>query len=153
MPNYWVAPVNEDNYFVCREFSIFGVKSGQGWVVGKVKPGDALVIYVPKRGCKSMCASFVGAYEIVSDWFEEEKPLWPDERVVGKAIYTHRVKIKPIAEGLVKAEELISKLSFIRNKERWILYLMGTLGNLRRPIPEEDAEKIINALRKSQRQR
>ena len=56
---------------------------------------------MPRKGHKSMCASFVGAYEVVSDWFEEDKPLWPDERELRKAIYTHRVRIKPMAKGLV----------------------------------------------------
>ena len=148
MPNYWVIPVVEENYLICRNLGIFGVKAKEKWVVGKVRPSDVLIFYVPKKGCKSMCASFVGAYEVVGDWFEEDRPLWPDERGLGKAIYTHRIRIKPIAEGLVRAEELVNELSFIRNKDRWVVYLTGTLGNLRRPIPKEDAEKIINALKK-----
>ena len=72
--------------------------------------------------------------------------MWPGEGL-GKAICMHRVRIRPIAEGLVRAEELVNELSFIRNKSKWTFFLMGTLGNLRRPIPKEDAEKIINALK------
>ena len=52
-----------------------------------VKPGDVLIFYVTKRGSKRLGGKFVGAYRVVSEWFHEEKPLWPNEAREGRVKY------------------------------------------------------------------
>jgi len=42
---------------------------------------------------------------------------------------------------------LVVKLSFIKNRKRANIYLVGTPANLKRPIPEKDAKTIIESLR------
>lgn len=72
--------------------------------------------------------------------------MWPDEVRESRVKYPWRVKLEPVKLGVADFQELVPVLSFIRNKERANAYLVGTPANLRRPIPEEDAKKIIEAL-------
>jgi predicted RNA-binding protein len=44
-----------------------------------VKPGDVLLFYVTKRNSSRLGGKIVGAYRVVSEWFWEDKPLWPDD--------------------------------------------------------------------------
>ena len=44
-----------------------------------IKPGDIIIFYIKKKGSKSLGGKFVGAFKVTSEWYHEEKPLWPDE--------------------------------------------------------------------------
>ena len=146
MARYWIIPITYDNWLICHNKLVYGFGET---LEDLVKAGDIIIFYVMKKRCRdpdyAMC--FVGAYEVTSSWFRESKPLWPDEQETGKVLYPYRVKLKLIRDGKVKAEELVDRLSFIKNKERWQVYFRGCPANFRKPIPEEDAKLIIESLR------
>jgi len=114
-----------------------------------IRAEDIIIFYVMKSRCRdpNYATCLTGAYEVISDWFREDKPLWPDEKEVGKVLYPYRVRLGFVKDGKVKAEELVDRLSFIKNKERWQVYFRGCPANFRKPIPEEDAKLIIESLR------
>jgi len=89
----------------------------------------------------------VGAFRVVSAWFREEKPLWPDEIREGVVKYPWRVRLEPVKIGIADYEELVPKLRFVEKKEAARVYLIGTPANMGRPIPEDDAKKIIESLK------
>lgn len=147
MTSYWIIPLSEENWFVVKEKLVYGAPEGNRRQPRTlIKPGDVVIFYVMKRGSRSLGKKFVGAFKVASEWLYEDKPLWPDEVSEGKVKYPWRVKLEPIKLGKVDLDEVASKLSFIENKSIPHAYLVGTPANMRRPIPEEDAKKIIEAL-------
>ncbi|MCD6443386.1 EVE domain-containing protein [Candidatus Bathyarchaeota archaeon] len=144
----WLFVVTEENWLTVKNNNVFGVPER---VRGRratelVKPGDALVFYVSKKGSKTLGGMIVGVYRAVSGWFRDDKPLWPDEVREGVVKYPWRVRIEPVKLGVVSYTELAGRLSFVENKDRPHAYLVGTPANLRRPIPEGDFRVILEAL-------
>jgi predicted RNA-binding protein len=112
-----------------------------------VKPGDVLVFYVAKKNSKRLGGKFVGAYRVASEWFREDKPLWPDEAREGRVKYPWRTRLEPVKLGVADYGELAPRLSFVVDKKRLGASLIRTPGNYKRPIPRGDAELIINNLK------
>lgn len=149
MLKYWIIAVSEENWRVIKSNNVYGAPEAQGFkpVCELVKPGDIVIFYVKKKGSKTLGGKFVGVFKVVSDWFREDKPLWPDEVREGRVKYPWRVRLEPIKLGIADLQELVPKLSFIEKKDRPGAYLVGTPANLRRPIPEEDAKLIIESIK------
>ncbi len=144
MPNYWIFAVTAENWQVIKENKIYGSSRDLSRLVQK---GDHLIFYVNLKGADpSIAGKFVGVYKIVSDWVREDKPLWPDEQKAGKVLYLFRVKLELVKLGVADFKALVPKLNFIGNKSAPYAYMVGTPANLKRPIPEKDAETIINSL-------
>jgi len=84
--------------------------------------------------------------QIIGDWVPATQVIWDDEREEGRIKYPHQTKVKTIQEGLANLKELASRLSFIRSKQNWQVYLQGTPANMGRPIPESDYKIIYEAM-------
>jgi len=149
MPNYWILAVSEENWYVIKSAGVYGAPEPQRGrpIYELVRPGDVVIFYVRKKGSTSFGGKFAGAFRVVSSWFREDSPLWPDEAREGRVKYSWRVRLEPIRLGAVGFEELAPKLKFVGNKSRAHAYLVGTPANLKRPIPEEDAKLIIESLK------
>ena len=121
MARYWIIPIMYDNWLVCHDELVYGFGES---LEDPIKTGDITIFYVMKKACKDpdYASHLVGAYEIISDWFREDRPLWPDEKEIDKVLYPYRVRLKLVKDGKAKAEELIGRLSFTRNKNRWQVY-------------------------------
>ena len=148
LPKYWIITVTEENWQVIKTTNTYGAPETQMSRSARnlIKPGDIIIFYVKKRGSKNLGGKFVGVFKVASEWYREEKPLWPDEIREGKVKYPWRIKLEPIKLGIADFNSLVPRLEFIKRKERPNAYLVGTPANLRRPIPEHDAKEIINAL-------
>ena len=149
MVNYWIIPVSEENWLVIKEVNVYGApEAARGRHVRElVKPGDVAIFYVAKKNSRTLGGKIVGAYRVASEWFREDKPLWPDEAREGKVKYPWRTRLEPVKLGLVDYSELAPRLSFVVDKKRPWAPLIGTPGNYKRPIPRGDAEPIINNLK------
>jgi len=81
-------------------------------------------------------------FEAVSEVFRDTTPIFKAYK--GAHSFPNRVRLKPIkiAEKLVIFKELVPKLSFIKNKQRWSGYLRRAMLE----IPKEDYELIERAL-------
>jgi predicted RNA-binding protein len=147
--NYWVIPLSEENWLVVRETNVYGAPEvARGRHIRElVKPGDVLLFYVTKRNSSRLGGKIVGAYRVASEWFWEDKPLWPDEAREGRVKYPWRVRLEPLKLGVVDYSELAPRLSFVVDEKRPGAPLIGTPGNYKRPIPRQDAELIINSLK------
>ncbi len=147
--HYWIMPVTEDNWLVIRDKLVHGVRARNArFCTENIKIGDYLIFYVKKSRSRELGSCFVGVFEVVSNWFKEDKPLWPDEK--NEVKYPFRVKLKPVVIGKVNVKEMIDELGFIEKKDIWYVYFQGTPANFKRPIPEKDAELIIERLRGSE---
>lgn len=136
--------VTEENWRVVAERRVYGSPRP---LEGLVKPGDVVIFYVRKRGSGRLGGKFVGAFRVASGWYRGEGPLWPDEVREGRVKYPWRVRLAPVKLGVADFEELVPRLRFVRRKDRPHAYLVGTPANLRRPVPEEDAELILGSMR------
>jgi predicted RNA-binding protein len=110
----------------------------------KIAPGDRAVFYVRR----SDPPVFVGAYEISGSWEEAKEPFWAEEKAAGKVIWPWRFRLNALRLGAVDARKLSKRLSFVENKDVWSVYLMGSLANFGRSIPESDFEIIFQDLAK-----
>lgn len=140
----WIIPellLTEDNWQIIKSNNVYGSPESQRFkpIYELVRPGDIVIFYVKKKGSKSLGGKFVGAFRVASEWFREDKPLWPNEVKEGRVKYPWRVRLKPVKLGIADLRELVPKLKFIEKKDRPGAYLVGTPANLRRPIPKEDA--------------
>ncbi|MET1159526.1 MAG: EVE domain-containing protein [Thermoprotei archaeon] len=149
MTTYWLFSVTEENWWVSRRKGVFGVRDTWKYkpVYELVKPGDALVLYVIRRGARRFGGKFVGIYHTVSEWYREDRLLWPDEVREARLIYPWRIRIKAVKEGIADYRELLDKLSFVADKKRPQIYLIGTPANGGKPVPERDAKTIARFLK------
>ena len=144
--NYWIISVSEANWEVIKKFNIYGAPEKSA-APKLIKIGDYLVFYVAVKGSKTLGGKFVGIYKVVSDWFREDKPLWPDEVAEGKVKYPWRIRIEPVKLGVADFKELVDKLSFTKGRKMPQAMLVGTPANMRRPISEEDLKTILESLK------
>jgi len=151
VPSYWLLTVTEENYQVIRQHRVYGAPATTRRDITRlIRPGDIIILYVSKRGAKSLGGRVAAAYRVKTEWHVEDKPLWPDEQRENRVKYPYRVSLEPIVEctgpQAPEIKELVPSLGFIEKKDRWQAYLVGTPANAGRPIPPEDAEKIIKEL-------
>jgi len=146
MTRYWIIPITFDNWLVCHSERVYGFGES---LKDLIRARDIIIFYVMKSKCRDpdYATCFTGAYEVISDWFKEDKLLWLDEKAVGKVLYPYRIRLKLVKDGKAKAEELVGQLSFIKRKDKWQVYFRGCPANFRKPIPERDAKLIIKSLR------
>ena len=140
---YWFASIVEDNWNTIKELRIYASKN---IVCRKMTKGDRIIVYIPKKASKTLGGCVVGVLELVTDIEYDTTPLFPEEKRTNKVLYPYRAKVKLIHEGKVPINEILPLLSFIENKEKFMIYLRGNPANMGRPIPDKDAEIIINKL-------
>ena len=75
------------------------------------------------------------------------KIIMADEVREGKVKCPWRIRLEPVKLGTATLRERVPELTFIENKKKPGVYLMGTPANFKRPIPKEDAKRIIEKLR------
>jgi len=146
---YWIITVSEENWHVIKSSSVYGAPGSQRRkpTYELIKTGDIIIFYIKKKDSRSLGGKFVGAFRVVSEWFREDKPLWPDEVRESRVKYPWRIRLEPVKLGIADFRELVPMLKFVEKKDRPGAYLVGTPANLRRPIPEEDARIILNSMK------
>lgn len=142
---YWIWSTSNENWRILREKNVWASRSRR-WTY-KVQKGDEIIFYVRGTNC------FMGIFEVVSDWYENQELIWTDEETERKKRYPFEVKIKPVAIGKVNFWELVPKFNFIpkekKNDRRAIaFYLQGPgPGNYGKPISQEDYLLIRRLMR------
>ena len=144
--NAWIIPVSEANWKIIKKMNVYGTPEDSA-APRLIRVGDYLVFYVTVKGSRALGGKFVGVYKVVSDWFREDKPLWPDEVAEGRVKYPWRVRIEPVKLGVADFKELADKLSFTKGRKIPQAMLVGTPANMRRPISEEDLKTILESLK------
>lgn len=146
MMTYWLVPVQEDDWEIIKREKLFGYKKPLSEYIHQ---GDRLIVYVSKYYARRYGGKIVGVIHVVSDWFESDKPIFMEEIVRNKEVMKYRVKVEEVITGVCDIKEVLPSLRFVEDKYQLAKYLRNTPANLQRPIPEDDAEKIINCLKNS----
>jgi len=135
---YWLCVTNQENWEVIREKNVWGVEERHRNSILKVKPGDRLLIYVmgTKKENETLPPRIVAAYEAISEMFTDSSRLFK-----GK-LYPLRIRLRPIAvfSKPLEFRELVPKLGFIKNKEKWAGHIRG---KAMREIPGRDFETVL----------
>ena len=81
----------------------------------------------------------VGVFEVVSEPYRENSRIFKSK--IKEAVYPYRVKLKPIKifSEPIEFKQLIPKLSFTKNKDKWTGYLRLPM----RMISEEDFQFLV----------
>ncbi len=147
---YWFASSNRDNCEIIRQKNIWGVPKRNKSIIERVKPGDKSVVYVAQqkkevtegKGDEILPSAVAGAFEIVSEGYEDSAPLFVTPERMGDEVFPYRVKLKPIKifREPVEFKPLIPELSFIKNKTMWT----GHIRVAMREIPAEDYQLILS---------
>ncbi|ABP51068.1 MULTISPECIES: EVE domain-containing protein [Pyrobaculum] len=151
MPDYWLTMLDEDNFRYTVERGIYGLPEGAGDEAKLIKPGDRLVVYIMKKGCRELCQSFTAVLEVAGEWQRSKKPTWPDEVREGRVKYPWVVNVKVLIMGKVefaKIKEKLQRLLGIGDLDPSRLRLYA-LYYARRPLPPGVGELVEAELRKS----
>ncbi|GLI46240.1 EVE domain-containing protein [Methanoculleus bourgensis] len=140
---HWIASSNRDNAKILDAKHIWGVPKRNKSLMHRVKPGDTILVYVrqEKEGDTILPSAITGAYEVVSEPYEDPKPLFVTPEHMGDEVFPFRMKVKSVAVFAEPLEfkPLIPDLTFITNKKMW----SGHLRQAMREIPAEDYHLIL----------
>ncbi|MBA7476171.1 hypothetical protein ES707_11550 [subsurface metagenome] len=140
---HWIASSNRDNWKILEKKHVWGVPQRNRNIMQRVKPGDTIVVYVrqEKEGDTILPSAVTGAYEVVSEPYEDRTPIFITPPQMGDEVFPFRMKVRPVAVFAEPLEfkPLIPDLKFITNKTMW----SGHLRQAMREIPEEDYRFIL----------
>ena len=139
----WIASLNRENWDVVKKKHIWGVPKRNKSLMQRVKPGDTILVYVrqEKEGDTILPSAITGAYEVISEPYEDHTRLFITAPQMGDEVFPFRMKVRPVAVFTEPLEfkPLIPDLTFITNKTMW----SGHLRIAMREIPEEDYQFIL----------
>ncbi|MFY1642144.1 EVE domain-containing protein [Methanoculleus bourgensis] len=140
---HWIASSNRVNAKILDTKHIWGVPKRNKTLTHRVKPGDTILVYVrqEKEGDTILPSAITGAYEVVSQPYEDHTRLFITPEHMGDEVFPFRMKLRPVAAFAKPLEfkPLIPDLKFITNKTMW----SGHLRIAMREIPEEDYRFIL----------
>lgn len=140
---HWIASSNRDNQKILEKKHVWGVPKRNRNLMHRVKPGDTILIYVrqEKEDDTILPSAITGAYEVVSEPYEDHSRLFTTPPHMGDEVFPFRMKVRPVAVFAEPLEfkPLIPDLTFITNKKMW----SGHLRQAMREIPEEDYRLVL----------
>jgi len=82
-----------------------------------------------------------GIYEVISEIYEDKRPLFITPNFLGNESFPYRIKVKQIKafKDPIPFKSLVPEMSFIKNKNKWMAYLRTAM----REIPEDDYQRIV----------
>lgn len=113
--NYFMFLVDIKNWKIVETKNIVGTENASTFQI--IKPKDKILIYIIRL------SEIRALYEVVSTFVDSK-------RLFSGRIYPYRVELKLIKkfEEKVNFKDIISKLDFIKNKQKWHGYLFGIRG-------------------------
>ncbi|WP_292519531.1 EVE domain-containing protein [Methanoculleus sp.] len=140
---HWIASSNRDNWKILEKKHVWGVPKRNRTLMQRVKPGDTILVYVrqEKEGDTILPSAITGAYEVVSEPYEDHSRLFVSPPRMGDEVFPFRMKVRPVTvfTELLEFKPLIPDLTFIKNKSMWT----GHIRVAMREIPEEDYQLIL----------
>ncbi|MDG7037167.1 MAG: EVE domain-containing protein [Nitrososphaerota archaeon] len=136
--DYWICSVTPDNFRIAFEKKIWAFDSVSRRDL--ISIGDRILFYV--KGTNE----FRGSAEVTGQWMKAAGPIWKGELEENQVIWPWQAPIRWLALGRVNAKNWADKLSFIKNKADWHVYLMGSPANFRHNIPERDYNLVVSKM-------
>ncbi|ACL17349.1 EVE domain-containing protein [Methanosphaerula palustris] len=138
----WLCMADRTNAAIVKERLVWGVPARYRNTIGRVHPGDTLLIYARQEHAagETLPSIVMAAYDVVSPVFEDTEPIFTAPAFLPGEVFPMRVKVKPLPDisEPVPFKPLVPALSFIKNKVMW----SGSIRAMR-TIPEEDYQRIV----------
>lgn len=146
MTQRWIVTISQDNLQETLKHNQIGLPERRRDLLKRVRPGDTVVFYIGRKregysGPRSSISQFGPVVKVTSEEFFSDVPIWRSRS--GK-LFPSRLSISLLSEGRVNAADVIPHLSFVRNKDRWGLYLLTGI----RAISEEDYKTLLTAMKR-----
>jgi predicted RNA-binding protein len=128
---YFLCITDFQNWPIINSKKIWGVSKKHSNKIAKMNKGDYLVIYesaIPKTvGFEGKPPQIKGIYKVKSEVVENNRRIFESPKKDPNEVYPLRVSLEnvKIFDEPVNFRNLIEKLDFIRNKQRWSLHLVG----------------------------
>jgi predicted RNA-binding protein len=138
---YWLVVTSAENFKHDREnlgFRLQGIPMRYKRQVQKMNLGDKVVYYI--MGLQK----FGAIARITGEYVEDHSKVWINDDEKWPARRPSEQEISLQDDELIDAKKLVPDLSFIEKKDRWGVYLQGSI----REIPEEDFRLIESEMRK-----
>jgi predicted RNA-binding protein len=139
--NYWLVVTSPENFKVDREslgFKFQGLPSRYRKSVQKMQISDKVVYYI------MTLQKFGATATITGDYLEDYSKIWINDDEMWPARRPSEPDLVLQDDELIDAKKLVPHLTFIENKEKWGVYLQGSI----RQIPEEDFRFIESEMKK-----
>lgn len=130
--NYYLFIIDKPYWDIVKSGNIIGSDSKK--IYNKINENDKILIYV------SGLSEIKALYEIVSK-YKEETPLFPEKNLP----FRFKLNLIELFEHKSEFRDLIHKLDFIENKEKWYTHLGGIQGV--KPLSLRDFTAIIKTLK------
>jgi len=141
-PRFWITSMRQSNLIISQKYRILKIKSR---AYNLIKPRDFIIVYLKDGG------AFRVVFRVLTSWisYHPDNPpiLYEEEILKDRILYPFYSKIDVVGVGWVEVTDLVNDLSFIERKYAWQTYLTGFPANFRRPIPKEDAKKILKRMK------
>lgn len=133
-----VSPRFPENYHIGQNALLWGVEEKYESRIRRTAPGDLLFF---SRGSSTI----LSLHRIESEVFRDDEELWPEK---DGSFFPYRIRISPpLAVGEVPLDGLASRISFMKDKDRWTGTLQGPNGVFNDRLTDEDAALIRSRMR------
>ena len=147
VPTYWLAVTGPESFKIDRQnnFAIQGFTSRLRVSVGRVKPGDKIVVYINRiQKIGAICEATSEAY------YDDKNKIWLEDDEIWPCRFKTCPELVLDDDELLDIRKLVSFLSFVTPEQRasnWGLAFRYSL----RIIPQEDFKFIESEMRKIRR--
>ena len=117
MARYWLVTMTEEDYQYTIKNGIYGLPEKSSKLRELIKPGDKLVVYITRKGCKELCESFTAILEVAGWWRMPGRPTLLSEIREGKVSYSWVVDVRVITTGRVSINSIKGELTRILGKD------------------------------------
>lgn len=126
---YYIYAIPSINTKSCLKSNLIAVRNNGKKTLEQAKPGDKFIFYTGKPDFQ-----FIGYGNIKSRCFPDYKTLiWPDEKEKGEVIYPYRSQVEFKKHNTkIKVRDLLNKLSFIKNKDKYGAYFLNVFFEISR---------------------
>lgn len=133
----WLMVTSDESFKATAKTSLlgfYGDMAGQT-LINRTAVGDRIIFYITKQKVLR------GLFEITSEPFLDESPLYGDHR---DSEWNQRVKVRAInAKAQADIQSVVNDLEFTNKSRNYGLYLLQTL----RELPPADVATIAKAMK------
>ena len=141
----WVVVTTEDNFEKMCELKAVGLSAARAKTAAQAVKGDRLIFYVSQKRAdkpspnRRVC-SFVAVGTVQGRPFETDTGPWTTAE--GQSFPIHLKCTVRKGKRRIRADELVEKLEFVKNKDKWGSAFLSSF----RGVSDEDYEVVEGGL-------
>ena len=125
---FWLYITTLDNWDISKEKRIIGVGEKHTSLVSKISEGDKGIIYIKCHGSSTKIKDpiVVASFTIGTYFFDTNQLFFTPKNMISQT-FPNRYNLQKLDlfKNPVKMKKNVQDLTFLKNKERWGMHLMG----------------------------